>query len=148
MTVVLKVLGRGLDPEVGRALRSAAESLARQLRFMAETNKAELVTVTNHGYSEAKLLVILELAAFFHLVVAPIAASGRHSTSELVTGIPVQHGQGVFDRGSSTRSRAMDSAFQRILSRLGIRGSWIAILNADDIVWRIAKSIEGDGEDL
>lgn len=144
MSRVLEILERGLDHEIGRSLRTASDNLRRQLRFLHDTKKPQLATVSKRGYSHERLSVILDLAAFFHIVVAPLAASGRDTTSGLVTKLPVLHGSNVFDKESSHRSRAMEVAFYRVLGRLHIRTSWLSILNADDITWRIARSLDED----
>lgn len=142
MNKVQSILSKGLDPEIAQSLHDRIDNLLRQLWFLGQTKKPSLVQVLGSGYSQDRLETILVLAAFQHTVVGPLAAAARESKSGLATKVPVHHGNTVLDHGSSDRVRSMARDFDLMLKQLHIRSSWLSALYADDIIYRISKSLE------
>lgn len=142
MKAILDTLSQGLDPEIRARLRECVETMQRHLKFLAESDNANLTQLRLRGVGNDYLGTIFVLAAFFHTVVGPLSASGRETHLDLVVTVPILHGTQLFDRESAQKTRALLAAFHALLAELNIKPSWLEVLHAEDIVYRVKKSLE------
>lgn len=142
MKAILDALSQGLDPEVRARLRECVDTMLRHLKFLHESDNANLTHLRMKGVGNDYLGTIFVLAAFSHTVVGPLSASGRETHLDLVKTVPILHGTQRFDRESAQQTRAMLAGFRALLAELAIRPNWLEVLHAEDIVYRVKKSME------
>jgi len=141
---VFEILRSGLSPDLRQKFEDRVGAMGRELRYMDETDNAQLKAAIDLGWSFERLGILCALNSFFQLVIAPLASSAGTQGRTLGDTVPIIHGEKLrFDRARATSVRAMVAYFMLSINAAGIGERLLTASHAGDLVFYLVLRDEG-----